>query len=122
MKKLNIFLMSMLFALSQTAWAGNANASWTAPTEYEDGSALPGSSIKNYKIYYGNTAGGPYQFSITIPGNTTTVEVTNLTNGTWYFVATTITIEDTESAPSSEVSKVINTIRKPRAPVNFSVG
>lgn len=115
--------MMMLFAASQSAWAvGNVNASWTAPTEYEDGSPLPGSSIKNYKIYYGDKAGGPYQFAITVPSDTNTVEITNLTNGTWYFVATTITVEDTESAPSAEVSKVINTVRKPRAPVNFSVG
>lgn len=121
MKKFYIFLIAMLLALPIAAWPTTADVRWSSPTTYEDSTPMPASDIKNYKIYYGSKSGGPYQFVVTVPGNTNTMQITNLTNGTWYFVATTVSTQDSESAPTPEVSKTINLIRKPRAPVNFTI-
>lgn len=121
MKKFQVFLITLLFAAPMAAWPSTADVRWSPPTAYEDGTPMPASDIKNYKIYYGSKSGGPYQFVITVPGNANTVQITNLTNGTWYFVATTVSVQDSESAPTSEVSKTINIVRKPRAPVNFTI-
>lgn len=118
MKTLGVLLL-VTFPL--VALANNAELRWNAPTQYEDGSVLVPSEIKNYKVYYGTKQGGPYQFIVTVPGNNTAVTISNLTNGTWYFVATTVSIQDSESSPSPEVSKVINIIRKPKPPSGFVI-
>jgi hypothetical protein len=122
MKKLAILAVILVFAAPLVAWPTTADVRWAAPAAYEDNTPMPAADIKNYKIYYGNKSGGPYQFSVTVPGGTTSVQINNLTNGTWYFVATTVSVQDSESSATPEVSKVINIIRKPRAPVNFTIG
>lgn len=107
--------------LSTLVHASTAELTWSPPTQYEDGATLSASEVKNYKIYYGDKQGGPYQFIVTVPGNTNTVTIDSLPNGTWYFVATTVSTQDAESKPTSEVSKVVNIVKKPKAPSNFVV-
>lgn len=101
---------------SGSAFAGDALLSWDPPTQYEDGTALPLSEISYYKIYYGNSSGGPYASSITVPGTATTATISNLAKGMWYFVATTVATNGMESALSTEGSKEVKSNARPKPP------
>ncbi|HEX5421669.1 MAG TPA: putative Ig domain-containing protein [Gammaproteobacteria bacterium] len=72
--------------------------SWQAPTQNEDGTPL--TDLAGYKLYWGTTP-GEYPSSITIdnPGVLTYV-LDNLVPNTYYFVATALNTEGTESSPS----------------------
>jgi hypothetical protein len=76
--------------------------SWTAPTQYTDGSPL--TDLAGYKIYYGTEPGN---YSVTIqldnPGLTTYV-VEYLTPNTYYFAVTAINSTGIESQYSGEAS------------------
>jgi len=113
----NLMLALAVLLIATPAMAGEATVSWTAPTQYEDGSSLPTNQIQSYKVYYGQTSGGPYGFSITVGGGLTTATITDLTAGTWYFVATTVATNGLESALSNQVAKTVVSTSKPRAPV-----
>jgi hypothetical protein len=112
MKKL--LLAALLIA--SPVFAGDAIVSWSHPTTYEDGSPLPVSEILGTVIYYGTTAGGPYSSSLSVPAPATTVTITNLAKGNWYFVATSIATNNLESAKSNEVVKSVASNSKPRPP------
>ena len=116
MKKL--FATTLVF-LSSVASAGSATLSWTAPTQYEDGSALPASELANYKIYYGNST-GVYSGFITVSAATTSYTVNNLTSGlTYYFVVTAVATNAQESVYSNEGVKVIPSTKKPKSPTGL---
>jgi hypothetical protein len=115
MRKFVIALMLFTFAMG--ANAGEATLSWTPPTSYVDGSALPASEITSYKIYYGQTNGGPYASSVTVAGSFTSAVISGLAAGTWYFVATTVASNGQESAFSAQVSKTVVNTAKPNPPV-----
>jgi hypothetical protein len=78
--------------------------SWTAPTQYTDGSSL---TVAGHRVYYGNKSGS-YSQSVTINNATTTQLVLPLAAGTWFFVVTALDAAGTESARSNESSKTIN--------------
>lgn len=80
--------------------------SWAAPTENEDGTALM--DLAGYKIYWGTTP-GQYTHSVAIdnPGLTTYV-VSDLSPGTYEFVATSINDVGVESVYSNPATKVLN--------------
>jgi hypothetical protein len=109
--------------------APNTNFSWTAPTNYEDGTIIPGTDILSYTIYCGTTLGGPYDFSYPAgTGETTTVDVATCvqgTPGTYYFVATAFSPDfNAESAFSNEATRIYTAIdlgKVPTAPVLISV-
>jgi len=85
---------------------GTATLSWLPPTENTDNSPL--TDLSGFRIYYG-TVSGRYSKSIDIPSaGVTSYVVDNLGPGTWYFVVTAYNSLGIESAPSDEVSKVIN--------------
>ena len=85
---------------------GNATLSWTAPTENEDGTALL--DLAGYKIYYGRDSGS-YSNEIRIDNpSVTTYLVDNLTQDTYYFVATAFNSTGIESRFSGEAVKTIN--------------
>jgi hypothetical protein len=82
MKK--IFLLLALFATQ--AIAGEANLSWTAPTQNTDGTAYddPG----GFTVYFGPASGG-VQIGVDVPDPTaTTFTVPDLTAGDWAFQVT----------------------------------
>jgi hypothetical protein len=109
MKRLFILLAFLHPAL---ALSGDAELSWTAPTQNEDGTPL--TDLAGFKIYWGTTQGGPYPTSVDIPDPAqTTHTVTGLADGTWYFVATAYNIGGTESQYSGEASKVLATPQPP---------
>jgi fibronectin type 3 domain-containing protein len=80
------------------AEAGDARVTltWTAPSS--DG----GSSITNYKVYRGTSAGG--EVLLTTLGNVTTYTDTGLTNGQKYYYKVSAVNNVGEGALSSEVS------------------
>lgn len=99
-----------------SVFAGTASLSWTAPTQYEDGTPLPTSEIQSYKIYYG-TASKVYSSSISVTPTTLSYVVSNLSNGTYYFAITTVATNGAESAYSNEATKLVQT-KRPKSPGN----
>lgn len=83
-----------------------ATLSWTAPTQYTDGSTLL--HLAGYHIFYG-TASRQYtaDINLTNPGLVAYV-IDDLSAGTYFFAMTAYDSRGAESALSSEVSKVIS--------------
>lgn len=108
------FLLLTLF--SMRLYAGDAIVSWDYPTTYEDGSPLPMSEVLGVIVYYGTTPGGPYTSNKLVAPPATTVTITNLSPGTWYFVATVMASNNLESSYSNEVIKSVASTSKPKKP------
>jgi len=88
--------------------AGNLTTtlSWTPPTQNEDGSTLM--DLAGYKIYWGTTP-GDYTHSVTIDNaGVSSYVVSNLTPGTYEFVATSFNRDGIESEYSNPATKVLN--------------
>ena len=85
---------------------GSATLTWTPPTQNTDGSPL--TDLAGYRIYYG-TSPGNYSNTAAVsnPGVASFV-VDGLTQGTWYFVTTSINTSGIESAYSNEATKTVN--------------
>jgi hypothetical protein len=89
----------------KAASTGSATLSWTAPTTRTDGTAL--TNLAGFKVYYG-TSPGNYTTTIVIANPTiSTYVVTNLSSGTYYFVATAYDANGVESAFTPTGSKTI---------------
>ncbi len=73
-----------------------ASLSWTAPLTRMNGSSISLAEIDHYEIHYGQDQGALDQ-SITAPGEATSLEIGNLTAGTWYF---SIRVVDTKGLQS----------------------
>jgi len=103
------FIPLILLVFSMACWAGEAELTWTAPTQNTDGTPL--TDLAGFKIYLGTTQGGPYPVSVDIPDPlATTFTVPNLTEGTtYYFVSTAYNSAATvqESDFSNEATKLI---------------
>jgi hypothetical protein len=99
-------LIAVLLLIPFMVWAGEVQLQFTPPTEYSDGSALPASDIKEYRIYAANTAGGPYTQIGTIPGTDAQATIDVDRQLDWYFVLTTVTTGGLESVYSNEASKL----------------
>ena len=105
--------LSILFVVAPNLNAApNSDITWTEPTNYEDGTAIPGTDQLSYTLYCSDTSGGPYTFFGVVGVDTTqalTVDLNacvNGTPGTYYFVLTTTSGDyNTESGNSNEVSK-----------------
>ncbi len=96
-------LLALLF-LSPAALASTAVIEWEAPTTYVEGETLdPATEILSYTIYYG-TQSGQYSQSVVVAADKREATISNLT-GTWYFVATSTSIELEESDFSNEVTR-----------------
>lgn len=84
---------------------GYATLSWSPPTTNTDGT--PVTTLSGYHIYYGNSASALSQ-SVPVSGATaTSVEITGLAAGTWYFAVAADATDGTESAQSAVASKTI---------------
>ena len=85
-------------------YTGQAQLSWTAPTENEDGTVLD--DLAKYRAYY--SASPPeYVDYVEVPAGTETALIEGLTPGVWYFVATALDLSGNESQYSNEASKLI---------------
>ena len=102
MKRASIILYitaMALIILPNFALAGSATVSWSANSEDD---------LAGYRIYYGTTQGGPYGSSSALIDKTkTSYTISNLSDGTYYFVVVALDTSDNESAYSREVSKTI---------------
>jgi hypothetical protein len=98
-------------ALAQQATATQDIVTWTAPTQYEDGTNLPSTDIKEYVVRWG-TAPGTYPNVVRVTATTATVVRLPPYTGTRCYVVATVTTLDLESDLSNEVCK---TVRRARA-------
>ncbi|MFO1393262.1 MAG: putative Ig domain-containing protein [Steroidobacteraceae bacterium] len=90
----------------QAAGNGSATLRWVAPTTNVDGSPL--TNLAGYRVRYGTSAGALNQIvDIGNPG-TTTVTISGLSAGTWYFTLASYTNVGVESAQTSPASKTIS--------------
>ena len=104
------FLILLLFATS--AMAGEAQLSWTQPTQNTDGSAIPASGtgrLTGNRVEWGTCSGtafGTKAGEQVFATPTTAYTVPNLAPGTWCFRAYASTTYG-ESGPTNAVQKVI---------------
>ena len=85
---------------------GKATLSWTAPSQYTDGSPLPAGELTGFRIYRGTSASNLTVF-VEVDSRTTSFSVENLASGTHYFAVTALAAGGGESARSSVGSKTI---------------
>lgn len=83
---------------------GTALISWVAPTLNADGTPL--TDLAGYRVYMG-TAPGTYATNSGVLAPATSYSFTGLAPATYYFVVRAYDADGNESAPSIEVSKVI---------------
>ena len=91
-----LFIVLAVIACSPSLFAADVTLQWDPNSE---------SDLAGYKIYFG-TASGVYGTPITI-GTQTSVTVTGLAPGTYFFAVTAFTTAGLESGFSNEVSKTI---------------
>jgi hypothetical protein len=99
-------LAAFSVTVAPAAPTGTAALSWQAPTQYTDGSALPGSELDAYRIYQGSSAGSLTRVA-EVDSGTMNYTVQSLASGTHYFAVTAVTSGGTESALSAVGSKTI---------------
>ena len=81
----SLFLFFFCLINANTTFAATVNLSWNPPTTNTDGSQL--TDLAGYKIYYG-TISGYYTQQIDV-NNVTTYTLSNLSDGTSYYIAIT---------------------------------
>jgi hypothetical protein len=125
MKPIRSLLLAIV-ALFVTALAAAANLSWTVPTTYTDGEALPASQIAFYTINYAPATGqaGPAgTLKVSPPATTATVPV--LCGSTSFTISVTTTASATypnaSSAQSSAVPYVTSITCTPNTPTGLTV-
>ena len=93
---------------SPTGGNGSVSLSWIAPTSRSDGTPIAPSELSGYTVHYGS-APGSYTNSIGIDDPfTTSVTVTDLPVGTYYFA---LTAEDSNGQKSSYSGMVTRQIQ-----------
>ncbi len=89
----------------EVTYTGTAKLSWSTPTTNSDGSPLPATNIKGYRIYIRTPSGaynpGSYYF-VSAPSTSVSVKDLNLPLGQYYFAVTTLHISSMESGFSNE--------------------
>jgi hypothetical protein len=94
---------------------------WTHPTQYVDGTALPANLIAKTVIVWGNTPGGPWPNTVDVPAPATTLTVQRGANpyGTRCYKAATVLTTGAQSSYSVEGCK---TVAQPsKAPTDLAV-
>jgi hypothetical protein len=85
--------------------AGAVSLSWAAPTQNTDGSVL--TDLAGYYLYYGTGGGQATQVMQLSDPNQTSIELSGLSQGTWYFAAMAYNSSGATSGMSSVVSATI---------------
>lgn len=101
--------MMLVLLLSSIVVGQVATLTWDAPTTNEDGTPL--TDLAGYRLYGGETAGGPYVM-IEDVGDVLTSQVhrPEWEGQTIYFVATAYDDKGNESVYSNEVSKTFPSV------------
>ena len=107
---------------AQTPATMNTGLSWSGPTQYTDGTALPAADLDKYTIKCG-TAAGAYTLSMDTAGTVTSRTKAQLITGmglnlaqTYFCVLTVTTKNGLTSANSATVAFLIPDQRAPKAP------
>lgn len=116
---------ALLMVAPRVSLAGEANLSWTHPTQYEDNTPIPAGTLTATEIRYGicnSTRTGlqstPAPVTVSVPQPANTHVITGLANGAWCFAARSM-IGTTASNWTQYVSKdVVNT---PKPPTGLTV-
>lgn len=117
-------------AFCSLAQAADAAVSWTHPTQYTDGSALPLASIKETVVQYGTCVAavapatavtfGTLKLETLVAAPDATVRLTGIVAATYCFRAATRDTQLRTSSWSSLVQKAVVEI-KPKAPATVVV-
>jgi hypothetical protein len=99
-------LPAFSITVNPAAPTGTAALSWQAPTQYTDGTALPGNELDAYRIYGGTSAGSLSPIA-EVDSGTMDFTVQALPSGTHYFAVTAVSVSGVESAMSGVGSKTI---------------
>lgn len=104
------------------SWPADTSArlSWTAPTQYTDGTALPSGDLAAYRIYHGTSASN-LTLHATVPAPALTYTHTGLSTGTHYWAASAVVQSGAESARSATVSKAIAAAQTASASVRVAI-
>ena len=109
--------MMILFFVLQVSACDNSGSStiatealvvdWATPSERADGSILPQSEIRGYRVYYGQESGN-YTDQLDINDNAAEQIVVPIEpgSGAYFFVVTTIDVEGRESVYSSPETQI----------------
>ena len=90
----------------QAIQLGSATVSWDIPTTNADGSDL--NDLAGFNIHYGLTSGNLTDTEVINDNTATSVVITDLQPGTWYFAVSAFDQAGNRSALSAEVNKVIS--------------
>ncbi len=102
-----ITLAAFSIAVNGTTQTGSVSLSWAAPSTRSDGTPLPLSELAGYTLYYGPSEGS-YSSSINIDDPfTTSLTVTDLPVGTYYFVLTARDSDGRESGYSGAAQRQV---------------
>ena len=85
---------------------GAATVSWDIPTSNADGSPL--TDLDGFNVHYGPASRSYTRLEVVNDETLSSVVIEDLEPGTWFFAVTAFDRAGNESAPSSEVSKVVN--------------
>ena len=96
-----LLVVGVIVGFGSSAWA--ATLSWTAPTTYTDGSAIPTTLTKTYNMKSGASSSGPWSSEGTTTSTSGTVSEPAAGTTKWYTVS--VTISSVESANAIPVSK-----------------
>jgi len=113
MKKLLISVVVFLFMSGMAMAASSVTFEWDANSETD---------LAGYRLYQSQEL-GVYTFGdgnqvATIPVGTETVEITDVADGTYFWVLTAYDISGNESLPSNEVTASLDSTA-PESPKNF---
>lgn len=117
------FILALLAAFPTALLAASADISWTHPSLYTDGTALPLSAITSTDIAYGpcnaqKTAIAGTPTVVSVPAPAAAKSITGLTNGSWCFQARTAV-----GASLSDYTPVVSkdVVLKPSPPTGLTV-
>lgn len=85
---------------------GSATVSWDIPTTNADGSNL--TDLAGFLVHYGQASQNYTRSAMVDDETINSVTIDDLEGGTWYFMVTALDESGNESAPSPEVSKLVN--------------
>jgi len=111
MKKFLAVLAMVLMFVSLAHADSNVTFTWDANSE---------SDLAGYRIYQSTTSGTYGAFETHIPAGTETVTLTDIPDGTYFWVLTAYDTDDNESGYSNEVTANLDTLA-PGAPVNVII-
>lgn len=117
-----LIAIAAVLLIAPLAHAADITVTWTHPTVYTDGSALPVASITQTRVEYGTCTGTAFGTRINqgaVTGSAATIVFRNLPPATYCFRAYT-TASGVESAASVTATKVISQ-PAPGAPSNLTV-